>query len=258
MKEKAKGKKQKAKGKSNLDGFAVFDARVTASHQNGSLFPHQRSCGIRDTQSPLPFAFCLLLFAFCLLPSFLFADAGVLIPAGRTQTDPSVLSLDEMTIDVLIDNGDARISVREIFASHQGGVLEGQYVFALPGGSLVSDFAVWDGVTRIPGVILERKRAEEIYQNLKWQAIDPGLLEMGERTAEEARRTAVFSARIVPIPPYGTKRLEMEYHQRIPVDDLKAFFAIPLKPDVYRNRAPGASPSTSSCARRMPCGILRR
>jgi Ca-activated chloride channel family protein len=144
-----------------------------------------------------------------------------------------------MSIDIAIDNGDARVRVREIFASHQGGVLEGEYTFGLPGGAAVSDFAVWDGVTRIPGVILERKRAEEIYENLRWQAIDPGLLQMGERTAEEARRTAVFSARIVPIPGYGTKRLEMEYHQRLPVDNLKSYFAIPLRPDAYRNLTAG-------------------
>ena len=48
--------------------------------------------------------------------------------------------------------------------------------------------------------MLERKRAEDIYNQLKQQAIDPGLLQMGERGAEEAKRTSVFSARIVPIP----------------------------------------------------------
>src|SRR6185437_128530 len=98
--------------------------------------------------------------------------------------------------------------------------LEGNYVFALPGGALVSDFAVWDGVTRIPGVILERKRAQEIYNDIRLQSLDPGLLQMGERDADEAGRSAVFSARIVPIPAYGSKRLELEYRQRIPVEQL--------------------------------------
>ncbi|MGH9492428.1 MAG: VIT and vWA domain-containing protein [Terriglobales bacterium] len=160
-------------------------------------------------------------------------DAGVLLPTDQPQPDPKVLSLQEMEINILIDNGDARVSVRQIFASHVGRVLEGNYIFALSGRATISDFAVWDGVTRIPGVILERKRAEEIYNNLKWQSIDPGLLQVGERGVEEARRTAVFSARIVPIPGYGTKRLELEYHESIPVESLKSFFAIPLRPDAY-------------------------
>ncbi len=142
-----------------------------------------------------------------------------------------------MGITVRIDNGDAHVSVRQVFANHTGGIEEGNYVFALPGQATVSDFAVWDGPTRIPAVVLERKRAEEIYTQLKRQAIDPGLLQMGERGSEEAKRSAVFSARIVPIPPYGTKRLEFEYHQAIPVENLKSYFAIPLRPDAYQAQA---------------------
>src|SRR4029077_14075075 len=106
-------------------------------------------------------------------------------------------------------------------------------VFALPSRATVSDFAVWDGPTRVPAVILERKRAGEIYNELKQQSIDPGLLQMGERGTEEAKRSAIFSARIVPIPAYGTKRLEFEYHESIPVENLKSYFAIPLRPDAY-------------------------
>jgi len=124
-----------------------------------------------------------------------------------------------------------------VFANHTPHIEEGNYVFALPTRATVSDFAVWDGPTRIPAVILERKRAEEIYNQLKQQSIDPGLLQMGERGAEEARRSAVFSARIVPIPAYGTKRLEFEYHESIPVENLKSYFAIPLRPDAYQAQA---------------------
>jgi len=57
---------------------------------------------------------------------------------------------------------------------------------------------------------------------------------MGERGAGEAARSAIFSARIVPIPPFGTKRLEFEYHEAIPVENLKSYFAIPLRPDAYQ------------------------
>lgn len=167
------------------------------------------------------------------------ADAGVLIPTTRQDPDPKVLALAEMTIDVSINDGMARVRIQQIFSNRTGAVQEGNYVFALPGRSMVSDFAVWDDVTRIPGVILERRRAEEIYQNLKMQAIDPGLLQQGERDADEARRGAVFSARIVPIPAYGAKRLEMEYHEPLNVEDLRSMLAVPLKPDVYRTQIAG-------------------
>ena len=137
---------------------------------------------------------------FWLLTSFAFGDAGVLVPRGATQPNPDILSLEEMQIDIRIDNGDARVFVREIFANHTAVIQEGNYVFALPSRATISDFAVWDSLTRIPGVILERKRAEEIYNQLTAQRIDPGLLQQGERGADEARHSAAFSARIFPIP----------------------------------------------------------
>src|SRR5260370_27398627 len=174
----------------------------------------------------------LLLLFLAALPAF--SDGGVLIPRDKSQPDPTILSLEEMEITVQIDNGDARVFVRQIFANHTAGIQEGNYVFALPSRATVSDFAVWDEPVRIPAVILERKRAGEIYNELKQQSIDPGLLQIGGRCTEEAKRSAIFSARIVPIPAYSTKRLEFEYHEIIPVENLKSYFAIPLRPDAYQ------------------------
>jgi Ca-activated chloride channel family protein len=178
--------------------------------------------------------FFLSIFMWLLTTAPMFGDAGILIPRDKAQPDPSILSLEEMEITVRIDNGDARVFVRQVFANHTGGIQEGNYVFALPSHATISDFATWDGPTRLPAVILERKRAEEIYNQLKQQSVDPGLLQMGERGSEEAKRTSVFSAKIVPIAPFGTKRLEIEYHESIPVDNLKSYFAIPLRPDAYQ------------------------
>ncbi len=180
-------------------------------------------------------ALALALFA----PTLLLADAGVLIPSTLKQPDPKVLTLDEMSIRVTLDNGHAKVNITEIFANHTSQILEGNWVFALPGRSVVSDFAVWDDTTRIPGVILERKRAEELYQDIRMQALDPGLLQMGERDADEARRSSIFSAHVVPIPPYSTKRVEVEYQERLEFQNGEAFFTIPLRPDAYKVQAAG-------------------
>jgi len=171
-----------------------------------------------------------------LLPMTAYADTGVLVPTDKQAPDPAVLSLTEMQVEIHVDNGDARVWVRQVFTNHTGSPQEGNYLFALPAGTTVSDFAVWDGPVRIPAVILERKRAKALYQELKSQAIDPGLLEQGERTEDNARRSSVFSAHIVPIPAYGTKRLEIEYHEHIAVAARKSYFLLPLKPDAYGNQ----------------------
>jgi Ca-activated chloride channel family protein len=186
------------------------------------------------TQRTLRRVFCFGVLLLALQPAS--ADSGVLIPMDKQAPDPSVLSLTAMQVDIRIDNGDARVWIRQTFTNHTGKLEEGNYVFALPSGTQVSDFAVWDGPVRIPAVILERKRAQALYQALKSQAIDPGLLQQGERTEDDARRNSVFSAHIVPIPAWGSKRLEMEYHQRIPVEARKSYFLLPLKPDAYSSQ----------------------
>src|SRR5688572_191988 len=161
------------------------------------------------------------------------ADSGVLIPVGRDAPDPAILSLEEMALDILIDNGTARVSVRQVFHNHTNRIQEGSYSFALPVRAVLSDFAVWDDLVRIPGVILERKRAGEIYDTLRSMLIDPGLLQMGERGPAEAARSSEFTARVTPIPAFGTKRVEIEYHERIPVEQFESLLAIPLRPDAY-------------------------
>ncbi|MCS7024714.1 MAG: VIT and VWA domain-containing protein [Bryobacteraceae bacterium] len=175
----------------------------------------------------------------CAAPVLLWADTGVIIPSNRPQPDPKILSLAELDLDVLIDNQVARVRIRQIFQNHVGSLLEGQYSFSLPSRAVVSDFAVWDDVVRIPGLILERRRAEEVYRDIRFQALDPGLLQLGEQSAEQARRSMVFSARIVPIPAFGAKRVELEYHESIPVEQLQSQFAIPLQPDTYQLQTAG-------------------
>jgi len=166
-------------------------------------------------------------------------NAGVLIPSPDDKPDPTKLSLADMQVSILVDNQNASVSIRQIFSNHVGSILEGQYLFALNPEALISDFAVWDGPIRIPGVILERKRAEEIYNALRLQAIDPGLLQQAEQGEEGGSRMSFFSARITPIPAYGTKRLELTYTERLRLERLQSYFYLPLKPRQFQNQAAG-------------------
>ncbi|HJQ32387.1 MAG TPA: VIT and VWA domain-containing protein [Pyrinomonadaceae bacterium] len=155
------------------------------------------------------------------------AQSGVLIPSTLKDTpDDSILSLASMNVDVLVDNQHARVRVLQIFDSHSPQVLEGKYLFDLGPRASVSDFAVWDGDTRVPGVMMEKRRAEGVYAAVKQQQVDPGLLQQDD---EQGGATA-FSAKVFPIPARGTKRVEMEYTETLPVDELTSRFSFPLKP----------------------------
>jgi Ca-activated chloride channel family protein len=169
------------------------------------------------------------LLALLLIPVAARAQSGVLIPTSTQKPDPAILSLDEMSVDIKIDNQFARVRVVQIFGNHTERVQEGEYVFLIPTTASISDFAVWDGDVRIPGVILEKRRAEEIYEDLALQSIDPGLL---SQEREDNADTA-FTVKITPIPAYGTKRLELEYTEALPVDNLESHFSFPFKPSQY-------------------------
>lgn len=155
------------------------------------------------------------------------AQSGVLIPSSvQNKPDDKILSLGAMNVDICIDNQHATVKVTQIFDSHHEQTLEGKYLFALPENASVSDFAVWDADTRIPGVMLEKRRANELYSEIKQKEIDPGILQQDD----EHGGNSAFSAKVVPIPAFGTKRVEMEYTEVLPIENLSSHFSFPLKP----------------------------
>src|SRR5437868_8073937 len=208
----------------------LSSARRTATRVHRAATRARR--GLANARRALSNMRLLLLLLTLLLPALLppsqgSAQSGVLIPSSiKDQPDDSILSLALMNVDVLVDNQHARVRVLQIFDSHSPQVLEGKYLFDLSPRASVSDFAVWDGDTRIPGVMLEKWRANGVYAAVTQQQVEPGLL---EETDEHGGSTA-FSAKVFPIPARGTKRIEMEYTETLPVDDLTSRFSFPLKP----------------------------
>lgn len=81
---------------------------------------------------------------------------------------------------------------------------EGTFCFNLPRGASVSRFAMF--VTHdslVEGELVDRQRANEVYENIVLRRWDPGIL---EQTGENA-----FKMRVFPIPPADTKRVLLDY-----------------------------------------------
>jgi Ca-activated chloride channel family protein len=182
----------------------------------------------------MPLLRIVLLLAVLMAATTLRGQAGMLIPSSTGHPDPKVLSLREMRIDVSIARGYARVNVLQVFENHTSAVQEGTYRFALSPNASVGDFAVWDGLQRIPGVILEKSRARSIYQEITRQNIDPGLLQQGEEDggSADSRPSAhsLFSVKVAPIPAMGTKRLELQFQQEVPFIDSIGEFRLVLRP----------------------------
>ncbi len=170
-----------------------------------------------------------------LIISLVSAQSGVLISTDEKKPNPKMLSLAVMNVEITIDNQHATVKVMQIFDNHTDRTLEGKYVFALPQKSSISDFAVWENESRIPGVMMERRRANRVYGEIKQAQTDPGILQ----ETDETESANGFSAKIFPINSYGTKRLEMEYTEDLPVDNLASHFTFPLKPTYGESQTVG-------------------
>ncbi len=170
-----------------------------------------------------------------LIVSLVSAQSGVLIPTDENKPNPKRLSLAVMNVEITIDNQHATVKVMQIFDNHTDRTLEGKYVFALPQRSSISDFAVWENESRFPGVMMERRRANRVYGEIKQAQIDPGILQ----TTDETESASGFSAKIFPINSYGTKRLEMEYTEDLPIENLASQFTFPLKPTYGESQTVG-------------------
>jgi Ca-activated chloride channel family protein len=185
---------------------------------------------------------CLSVFVCGLISTFLIspfyfakAQSGVLIPLPSEKPDAKILALDVMNVEITIDNQHATVKIMQIFDNRAARSLEGKYVFALPQKSSISDFAVWDDDQRIPGVMMERRRANQIYEAVKQQQTDPGILQ----TTDETTSATGFSAKITPINAYRTKRLEMEYTEDLAIENLRSHFSFPLKPSYGESQSVG-------------------
>jgi len=154
------------------------------------------------------------------------ADTGVLIPMDKQAPDPAILSLTEMQVEITIDNGDARVWMRQVFTNHtyrpQEGITSLLCPAEPPSATLPSGMARCAS-RRDPGAQAGQGHLSAVEES----GHRSGLLEQGERTEDDARRNSIFSVHIVPIPAYGTKRLEIEYHEHIPVAARKSYFLLP-------------------------------
>lgn len=166
----------------------------------------------------------ILAFA-CLTFLYAFANAqsGVLVSTATNKPDDKILALQRMDVDILIDNNHANVKVEQIFDNRTSQTLEGKYLFVLPNTASIFDFAIWENDLRLPGVMMEKRRANEVYAQLTApKNIDPAILQQDEESS-------AFSAKVFPITPYGTKRLELEYSEDLPIESMISRFTFPLK-----------------------------
>jgi Ca-activated chloride channel family protein len=158
---------------------------------------------------------------------------GIIIPEPPPWPEPPPLRETWLTIryhrvTVTIEDQVAVTRVEQEFLNEHDWEAEGTYVFPLPEGAAVSEFVMWvDGVP-VEGEILEADEARAIYEDIVRRRRDPALLEYVGRSAVQAS--------IFPIPPGGSRKVELEYSQVLPVESGLVRYVYPLNTEKFSAR----------------------
>jgi Ca-activated chloride channel family protein len=101
----------------------------------------------------------------------------------------------------------AKTHLRQTLQNPTSRPLEGSYLFALPKGASVSNFAMTMGGKRLEAEILEGDKAREIYTGIVQKLRDPAILEFLDRD--------LVRAKIFPVPANGNVEIELDYAQTV-------------------------------------------
>jgi len=150
----------------------------------------------------------------------LMTGSGARAPTDARQTQ---VRLQSHRVAVKITDQVAHVTVEQVFRSRARRQLEGTYVFPLPEGAVVSDFAMTMAGKMVKGEVIEARRARRIYEGIVRRRRDPGLLEYLGR--------GLFRARVFPIEPGKDLTIRLSFQQVLHDDAGTLEFRYPLATD---------------------------
>lgn len=142
----------------------------------------------------------LLVPALCLAWVELASARGLLIPV---EPDLPPLAMLNHHVYVTCEDQVAITKVDQTFRNHTDRQLEATYVFPVPEGASVRDFAMWVNGKRMKGELLQADRAKQIYTSFVQQTKNPALLDyIG---------SDMLSLTVYPIAPRGDQKVEVSF-----------------------------------------------
>ena len=177
--------------------------------------------------------FVLLIVLLLVLAPPAHADGIIIVttelpPPGQPPFRGYPLSIKYHRVTVSIENQVATTHVDQVFVNDASFAVEGTYVFPLPEGATISEFAMWVEGEKFEGKLLTKEEARAIYESYVRRQRDPALLEYVGRGA--------FQASIFPIPPGDERRVELTYSEILTLDEGLMRYRYPLDTERFSNR----------------------
>ena len=141
-------------------------------------------------------------------------------PPPQQPIPQQPLRVKSIRFSTKIDNQVAVTRVEQVFLNETPYTLEGVYFFPLPDQVSITEFAMWDGQTRLVGETRSREEARRIYNEIVRSRRDPALLEYAGKD--------LFQASIFPIPPNSEKKIELTYSQLLTGESGAVSYRYPL------------------------------
>ena len=149
------------------------------------------------------------------------AAAAAETPISLSDTDGQELILESLSAKTAIQG---MLSLTELdlrFRNPKAKRIEGRFTCTLPANAAISRFAKEVNGVLMEGEVVERLRANQIYEQFLHQMRDPALLEQ-----DQGNR---FSARIFPIEANQSVRIVLSYTALLPLRDGVRRYTLPLR-----------------------------
>jgi len=167
----------------------------------------------------------------------LFADGFIIIPEPPSPgprpnpgwRDPFPLEVKYHDVNVTIDGFTAKTEIDQVFFNPLNQRLEGQYIFPIPEGAVITGFKMYINGKEYKAELLDADKARKLYQEIVSKSKDPALLEYSGRN--------IYTLKIFPIEPKSERRIEIEYFQTLEFDGGTFKYLYPLNTEKFSSKA---------------------
>jgi Ca-activated chloride channel family protein len=144
--------------------------------------------------------------------------AGVLTPIGSGHQPIQIL---DHHVNVVINNGFAMTEVQQTFYNPNNQDLEAMYSFPLPKSASLSEVTIYVGEREINGEVLEKQKAQQVYEDEKSRGNEAGLAEKNE--------FYTFDFKVHPVPANDETKIRFLYYQPLSIDTGIGRYLYPLE-----------------------------
>lgn len=155
------------------------------------------------------------------------ADGLIVIPRppGPGPAAPFPLEVREHRVNALLEDRAAVTRIDQVFFNPTHARLEGEYLFPVPKGAVISAFSMFVDGKELQAELLDAAKARKIYEDIVRTQRDPALLEyLGQ---------GLFKVRIFPIEPRSEKRVKLSYRQVLAEDSGLVEYVYPLNTEKF-------------------------